>query len=132
MEAKLNRSARRSKLAALGWGRRAESWAALWLMLKGYRILARRHKDRGSGAGEIDIIARKGGIIAFIEVKARRDFVTGVHSVTPRQIRRVSRGAEAFLARHPDLATLSPRFDAIVLVPGRWPHHIIDAWREPD
>jgi putative endonuclease len=132
MGAQLNRSPARSKLAALARGRRAESVAALWLMLKGYRILARRHKDRLPGAGEIDLVARKGDVIAFVEVKRRGDLASAAFAIGPRQRRRLAQGAAAFLARRPQFAHLSVRFDALLLAPGRWPHHMIDAWREPD
>ncbi len=115
-------------MAALKRGRRAEDLAIFWLRLKGYNILARNHR---SGAGEIDIIARKGRIVAFIEVKARRDPAIALEAIA-RQRPRLLRGAAAFLARRPDLALLSPRFDAMVVAHGRWPHHIIDAWRELD
>jgi len=130
MGAQLNRRRRRSKLAALAFGRRAELWAVLLLRLKGYRILARRHRSRAAGRGEIDIIARKGGVIAFIEVKARRDLTAAAAALTPQQRARLTRGAAAYLAGRPALAGLAPRFDALLLAPGRWPRHVIDAWRE--
>jgi len=132
MGAQLNRSAKRSKLAALARGARAEGWAVLWLRLKGYRILARRHRDRFPGAGEIDIIARKDALVAFIEVKTRKDSDQALAAITHTQRRRLERGAAAYLASRPELASVSTRFDAIILVPGRWPHHMIDAWREAD
>ena len=130
MGAQLNPRPRRSKLAALARGRHAENWAALWLLLKGYRIVARRRKSRAAGAGEIDIIARKGGILAFIEVKARPDHLAASLAVTARQRQRLSRGAAAFLAGRPDLAGLAARFDAMLIAPGHWPRHMIDAWRD--
>jgi len=120
------------KLAALARGARAEIWAALWLRLKGYKILARRHRDRFPGAGEIDIIAKKGGVVAFIEVKTRKDAAHALAAITPRQRRRLEKGAEAFLAARPALSRLGVRFDAIWLAPGRWPHHMIDAWRQAE
>ena len=115
-------------MAALRRGRKAELWAVFWLRIKGYRILARNHR---SVAGEIDIVARKGKVLAFIEVKARRDEASALEAIA-RQRPRLLRGAEAFLARRPDLALLSPRFDAIVVADGHWPHHMIDAWRDAD
>ena len=132
MGTQLNRSAKRSKLAALARGRRAERMAALWLMLKGYRIVARGVRDGRPGAGEIDIVAKKGGVLAFVEVKRRPDLATAAFAIGPGQRRRLIRGAAALLARRPDLADLTVRFDALLLAPGRWPRHMIDAWREPD
>jgi putative endonuclease len=107
-------------------GRSAES-LCLWLLrLKGWRILARDLKLPG---GEIDIIARRGGVLAAIEVKAREEWDSAAHAVTPRQRRRIARALESYLARRPDLARLSPRFDVMLLVPGRLPRHIAAAWR---
>lgn len=132
MGIQLNRSFRRSKLAALARGRQAEAWARIFLMLKFYRILEKRRKARAGGVGEIDIIARRGGVLAFIEVKTRADQGRAAESLSWRQRQRLRRGAEAFLAGRPDLAKLVIRFDAILLAPGRWPRHVIDAWREED
>jgi len=132
MGLQLNRSDRRSKLAALARGRRAEALARILLIIKGYRILAKRRQAGGGGAGEIDIIARRGQVIAFIEVKARSDQERAALAISKRQRQRVMRGAEAFLAGRADLAGLAVRFDAILLAPGRWPRHIIDAWRDGD
>jgi len=125
-----NRRRGRSKLAAQAFGRRAEGWAVLWLRLKFYRILARRQRIGAAGVGEIDIIAAKGGVIAFIEVKARAELADAALALTPRQRQRLCRGAEAYLARQPALTGHSVRFDVMLLAPRRWPVHMIDAWRE--
>ena len=107
-------------------GRSAEL-LCLWLLrLKGWRILER---DLKLPVGEIDILARRGSVVAAIEVKARADWDTAAHALTPRQRRRIARALEAYLARRPDLARLSPRFDVILLVPGRLPRHLVAAWR---
>jgi len=112
-------------------GQRAETLAVWWLRLKGYRILVRRHvTGRGSGAGEIDIIARRGKVLAFVEVKARPDEERALSAITLAQRKRLWRAAEGFLARHPELAHLHSRFDALYILPGRWPRHLADAWRE--
>lgn len=121
---------RRSKLAALAFGRRAEFVATLLLRLKGYAILERRFKAGAGGRGEIDIVARRGAVIAFVEVKARADLEQAALAISQRQRERLLRGAEAYLAARPRLAHLSPRFDAVLAAPGRWPRHLIDAWRE--
>src|SRR5688572_20572484 len=100
------------------------------LMLGGWRILERKLvRGRGTGAGEIDIIARRGDIVAFIEVKARADEDTAAASLLGQQRQRIIRAAEAFLQRHPDLSQCQLRFDVMVLGRGLWPKHLADAWR---
>lgn len=104
-------------------------WRAVWrLRLAGYTILARRYKTR---LGEIDIVARRGGILAFVEVKARPDILTAVDALGPRQFGRVARAAALFIARNPRHAVCSVRFDA-VLVSSLWPRHLPDVWRPPE
>ena len=117
-------------MAALAFGRRAEFVAMLLLRLKGYAILERRFAAASGGRGEIDIVARRGSVIAFIEVKARANLDHAALAISPRQRERLLRGAEAYLAKRPRLAHLSPRFDAVLAAPGHWPRHVIDAWRE--
>lgn len=107
-------------------GRRGEHLAAWWLRLKGYRILAR---DLRTPVGEIDIVARRGRVLALVEVKLRPRAAAALEAVSPRQRRRIARAAGAFLQRHQSLAGLDLRFDTVVIVPGRWPRHIADAWR---
>lgn len=119
-------SARRRR--AYGFGRWAESLAAWSLRLKGYSILARGFRVP---VGEIDLIARRGRILALVEVKARAATADALDALRPRQRRRIARAAEAFLQRRPDLAHLDRRFDLIVIAPWRWPRHIADAWRIP-
>ena len=104
-------------------------WRAVWrLRLAGYSILARRYKTR---LGEIDIVARRGNLLAFIEVKARADFDTATFALRPGQFGRVARAANLFLASHPRYAVCSVRFDAM-LVAGLWPRHLPDVWRAPE
>lgn len=107
-------------------GRLAEALAAIWLRLKGYRILARRLK---TPVGEIDILARRGAVLAVVEVKARPDRAMAAQAITPRQWRRLTRAAEWALAHRPEWAGLSLRFDALLLARGRLPRHVADAWR---
>ena len=109
-------------------GLSAESRAAAFLIAKGYRIVARRWR---SALGEIDIVARRGGILAFVEVKARSDFDKAGFSLYSRQFGRVARAASLFLAHHPRYAAHSVRFDAILVV-GLWPRHLPDVWRPPE
>lgn len=111
-------------------GRWSETLCVWHLRLRGWSILERGFSvGRGSGAGEVDIIARRGALLIFIEVKARADWGQAAEAVGDRQRRRITRAAEAYLAVHPDLANASIRFDAMLVTPGRWPVHLIDAWR---
>ncbi len=108
-------------------GRRAEALCVWSLRLRGYRILARGFR---APVGEIDIIARRGDLLVLIEVKARSSLAEAAEAVTPRQRLRIRRAAELYLARHPALARLSVRFDAMLLTPWRPPVHVVDAWRD--
>jgi putative endonuclease len=105
-------------------GRRGEALARLRLILSGWRIVARNLREP---AGEIDLVARRGRTIAFIEVKSRDEHGAALEAVRLRQQRRIARAAQGFLARRPDLAALQPRFD-VIAVTGIWPRHIVNAW----
>ena len=106
-------------------GHQGESLAALWLRLKGYRILERRLKTR---AGEIDLVAAAPlGPVCFIEVKARAMTRMAVEAVAPSQRTRIARAASLYLASRPGLAKRGARFD-IVTVAGL-PRHLTDVWR---
>jgi putative endonuclease len=107
-------------------GRRAEALAALWLQAKGYRILDRRAR---TPQGEIDLVAMRGRILAFIEVKARADLDVAQISVTPQARERIEQAARAWCGRRRGLEHKNWRFDIIALAPGRWPRHVRDAWR---
>ena len=110
-------------------GRVAE-WLCLWhLRLRGWHILAR---DWRCPAGEIDILARRGKVLAVIEVKSRGEIATAAAALAPRQRRRISRAAEAFLLQRPDLARLDLRFDLMLVAPRRPPRHWRGAWRTDD
>ena len=115
------------------WGREAfhrghgaERRAAWWLRLKGYRVLALNWR---SVAGEIDLIARRGAILAFIEVKQRVDADTATLSLAPQQRRRLARAAGLFVAQRPELADLTLRFDLMAFGRMGRPVHVKDAWR---
>jgi putative endonuclease len=111
--------------AARRRGARAERLAVWLLRLKGYAILAR---DLRLPGGEIDIVARRGRVLVFVEVKARADIAAAAEALRRRQRARIVRAAAAFLARRPDLAGHDARFDAILF--GRLlPRHVADAWR---
>ncbi len=107
-------------------GRRAEWLAAWWLRLKGYRILAR---DVRTPVGEIDLIARRGRVLALVEVKARPSLDEAAWALTRFQRARIERAALAILQRNPDYGSLDIRFDVVLIAPGHRPRHIMDAWR---
>jgi putative endonuclease len=109
-------------------GRSAETLAAWLLRAKGYRILARRFRVP---AGEIDLVARRGRIVAFVEVKARGSRENAAEAVSPYQRRRIAAAAAAWLGRHGDGLDCDVRFDAVLIAPRRLPLHLVDCWR-PD
>jgi len=109
-------------------GRRAETFAALCLMLKGYTILARRVRNN---AGEVDLIAKRKNLVAFVEVKARKSHALALESVTPTAQRRIARASEVWMAKRTHLADCDWRYDIITVTPHRLPTHIKDAWRPP-
>lgn len=100
-------------------GRQGEERAARHLERQGFTILDRNAR---LGRGELDIVARHGELLVFIEVKAHRHYDAGLLAVTPEKCRRLQSAAEAWLARHPDHASLQCRFDLIILTPEQ-------AWR---
>ncbi len=110
-------------------GYKAETAAAWFLRLKGYRILERNFKPpRGSGAGEIDIVAAKGNTIAFVEVKFRATKNAAAEAVDARvQARRV-KGAQYYLTLHTELENRELRFDAVLISPRGLPEHIQNAF----
>ncbi len=116
---------RRERVEAFQRGLSGESRAALLLMAKAYRILARRWK---TPFGEIDIIARRGSVVVFVAVKARGSLDEAVEAVTERTKRRIMAAAELWLARHPRDARAGIRFDVIVVAPGKLPRHIVNAF----
>lgn len=118
--------AERKRQAAEKRGRKGEWFAAFYLQAKGYRILDRRVR---TPMGEVDLIARRGNLIAFVEVKYRRDVQIAAGAVTPASWQRIARAADFWMARHPSLADCGWRYDLIALAPGKLPQHLQDAWR---
>ncbi|WP_305096055.1 YraN family protein [Croceibacterium aestuarii] len=106
-------------------GRRGERSAALWLRLHGYRVLARRVK---TPRGEIDLVVRRGRTVVFAEVKWRRTAVELDEAIDPWRLRRVAAAVEATAHRFLRAGDL-PRIDVLLLAPGRWPRHIVNAWQ---
>jgi putative endonuclease len=116
---------RRERIAAFRLGLSAESRAAMFLIAKGYRILARRWKRP---FGEIDIVARGRQALVFVEVKARARADDAAEAVTERAKRRIIAAAELWLAHRPDDAQRAIRFDVMLVTPGRIPQHIANAF----
>ncbi len=106
-------------------GLRAEWIAAALLTVKGYRILARKFFVTG---GEVDLIAQRGDTIAFIEVKARRDFDAALLAIDATKRRRIARAARVWVARHPTAMQATLRGDAVLVAPMRLPRHVIGAY----
>jgi putative endonuclease len=111
--------------AARRAGRGAEVLAAVWLMAKGYRILGFRLK---TPQAEIDLLARRGRVLAVVEVKRRSSIAEALEAVTPLQRERLTRAAEALAARQRALRGLEIRLDLFALAPGAGPRHIVAAW----
>ncbi|MGL5362900.1 MAG: YraN family protein [Bosea sp. (in: a-proteobacteria)] len=103
-------------------GKLAEHVAALFLMAKGYRILARRYGGKG---GEIDLIAKRGDTIAFVEVKARDTMEAALGAITSEKQRLVARRVRSWQAQNPWANGLSLRADAVFIAPWCWPRHIV-------
>ena len=114
-----------ARVAAFRTGISAESRAAAFLMAKGYRILAKRFR---TPYGEIDLVARKRNLLAFIEVTARASLDEAAYAVTPRQQRRIIDAAQAWLMAHPEHANFDLRFDAVLIAPRRLPRHLLAAF----
>jgi putative endonuclease len=107
-------------------GRRAEILAALWLMAKGYRILGFRLKTRQA---EIDLLAKRGEVLAVVEVKRRANLAAALDTVTYDQRERLRRAGAAIAASRPSLQGAAVRLDLFALAPGKLPRHIPDAWK---
>ena len=114
-----------ARVAAFRTGLSAEARAAAYLMAKGYRILAKRFR---TPYGEIDIVARRRNLVAFVEVKARASLDEAAYAVTPRQQARIIAAAQAWLMAHPEHAEFELRFDAMLIAPRRLPRHLLAAF----
>ena len=105
-------------------GRRAERLAAWWLRLKGWRILAIRAR---TPVGEVDLVARRGRTLAFVEVKARAKAEAADLALDDWRLRRVARAAEALAPRYARAGD-DIRIDALFIVPRRLPRHLENVW----
>ncbi|MCP4317955.1 MAG: YraN family protein [Hyphomicrobiales bacterium] len=99
--------------------------AAIALLVKGYRIVAQRFKTK---VGEVDLIVRKGDLIALVEVKARANEQAAIDAVTATAARRIAAAGDIWLSRQKDAARLSIRCDIVAVVPYRWPRHFPGAF----
>jgi putative endonuclease len=124
-QAKPAKTAAPARVAAFRTGLSAETRAAAYLMAKGYRILAKRFR---TPYGEIDLVARKRNLLAFVEVKARASLDEAAYAVTPRQQARIIDAAQAWLMTHPEHAEFELRFDAMLIAPRRLPRHLLAAF----
>lgn len=106
-------------------GRRAERLAAWWLRLKGWRILASRAR---TPFGEVDLVARRGQMVAFVEVKQRSTRAELDLAIDHHGLRRVAAAAEALMPRYV-LDGQDARIDVILLAPGRLPRHLTHVWQ---
>ena len=105
-------------------GRRGEAIAAWWLRLHGWRIVGQRLK---TPRGEVDLIARRGKTVAFVEVKARVKHADLATAIDGWRLRRVAAAAEQLLPRYGKGAE-NMRIDVILVAPWRCPHHLVNVW----
>jgi putative endonuclease len=113
-----------SRQRAEARGRKAETLAALWLRLQGWRILARRARVPG---GEVDLVARRGRVLAFIEVKQRNTVDAAAWSLDEYRLRRVAVAAQRLTPRYAREGD-DVRIDAMFIVPRRLPRHLPNVW----
>ncbi len=114
----------RDRRVAEAAGRRGERLAGWWLRLKGWRILDRRVR---TPVGEIDLVAKRGNLIAFVEVKARATAAELDFAIDERRLARVAAAAEMLMARYAANGE-DIRIDVILIAPGTRPRHIENAW----
>ncbi|MES2339527.1 MAG: YraN family protein [Pseudomonadota bacterium] len=114
----------RDRKAAEAAGRRGERIAGWWLRLKGWRILDRRVR---TPAGEVDLVARKGNLVAFVEVKLRTTAAELDHAIDQRRLSRVAAAAEYLMPRYAQPGD-DIRVDVLLLTKGQMPRHIENAW----
>jgi len=103
----------------------AELKAKSFLRFRGFSILAERFK---TPLGEIDLIAKKGNLVVFVEVKLRKTRDAAAEAIHAKNQSRVRSAAELYLQQHPEYNECDMRFDALVMTPGAWPQHIPDAF----
>ncbi|MBL0925600.1 MAG: YraN family protein [Sphingomonadaceae bacterium] len=105
-------------------GRRGEAIAAWFLRLRGWHIVGERVK---TPRGEVDLIARRGKTVAFVEVKARTKQLDLATAIDAHRLRRVAAAAEILLPKY-GKGTENMQIDVILVAPWRWPHHLRNVW----
>ena len=112
-------------------GKYAEFLARMFMRLHGFRIVARNYiTGRGTTAGEIDFIAKRGRLLVFVEVKQRTSLQTAAYAISPNQQQRLIRGAKSFIKSNPQFIGFNLRFDAILICLPFSISHIPNAWTE--
>lgn len=113
-------------------GKLAEFMAMIYLLCKGYLPIAKNYvTGRGTHAGEVDLIVKKGRMIVFVEVKKRGDLERAAYAITEKQKQRIIRGAEVFLKKHPRYDDCAVRFDAVLVEFPLNIRHLPHAWIPP-
>jgi putative endonuclease len=110
--------------AAEARGRKGEAYAAWWLRMKGWRILAERVR---TPAGEIDLVAKRGNLVAFVEVKTRATEAELDYAIDQYRLRRVAAAAEILVPRFA-LNGEDIRIDVILIAPRSLPRHLVNVW----
>lgn len=111
-------------------GKMAEKLAGWFLRINGYKIICKNFRPlKGIGAGEIDLIAVRGNLLIFVEVKARANEELAAYALLPEQMKRIIKSAEIFMAEHLQFSNYDLRFDVILVGSLKFPFHIKDAFR---
>jgi putative endonuclease len=110
--------------AAEARGRKGEAYAAWWLRMKGWRILAERVR---TPAGEVDLVAKRGNLIAFVEVKTRATAAELDYAIDQYRLRRVAAAAEILVPRFA-LNGEDVRIDVMLIAPRALPRHLVNVW----
>ncbi len=103
----------------------AERLSALMLVLKGYKICKMRYKTY---VGEVDIVAKRGNVMVFCEVKYRPDYEQGVNAILPTAQKRIQRTAQIYMSQESVPETMDMRFDVIIISPPFSIKHLTNAW----
>ncbi|MEO1542714.1 MAG: YraN family protein [Pseudomonadota bacterium] len=111
----------RQRRYRVGWW--AEFFVSVFLMARGYRVLARRAR---TVHGEIDLVVVRGQRLSFIEVKARRSREAAESSLSPRQRQRIKRASLFWMKSHPRFHNYEITFDLVFVLPWRLPYHIVN------